>query len=71
VTGTEVSAPEVVLLVGLFRWRLVAALVASVFGVASAVGRCARSRSASAEKRCLGSLEGRTDPAGLQSSPYR
>ena len=34
ITGMGVSVPEVVLLGGLFRWRLVAALVASVFFVA-------------------------------------
>jgi hypothetical protein len=34
VTSMGVSVPEVVLLGGLFRWRLVAALVASVFVVA-------------------------------------
>lgn len=34
VTSMGVSVPEVVLLAGLFRWRLVAALVASVFVVA-------------------------------------
>jgi uncharacterized membrane protein YraQ (UPF0718 family) len=34
VTSMGVSVPEVVLLGGLFRWRLVAVLVASVFGVA-------------------------------------
>jgi uncharacterized protein len=34
VTSMGVSVPEVVLLGGLFRWRLVAALVASVFAVA-------------------------------------
>ena len=34
VTSMGVSVPEVVLLVCLFRWRLVAALVASVFAVA-------------------------------------
>ena len=34
ITSMGVSIPEVVLLGGLFRWRLVAALVASVFAVA-------------------------------------
>jgi uncharacterized membrane protein YraQ (UPF0718 family) len=34
VTSVGVSVPEVVLLGGLFRWRLVATLVASVFAVA-------------------------------------
>jgi uncharacterized membrane protein YraQ (UPF0718 family) len=34
VTSMGVSIPEVVLLGGLFRWRLVGALVASVFVVA-------------------------------------
>lgn len=34
VTSMGVSVPEVVLLGGLFRWRLVAALVVSVFAVA-------------------------------------
>lgn len=34
ITSMGVSVPEVVLLGGLFRWRLVAVLVASVFAVA-------------------------------------
>ena len=38
ITGMGVSVPEVVLLGGLFRWRLVAVLVASVFGVAVGSG---------------------------------
>lgn len=38
VTSMGVSVPEVALLGGLFRWRLVAALVASVFGVAVGSG---------------------------------
>ncbi|MBA2617392.1 MAG: permease [Rubrobacter sp.] len=38
ITSMGVSVPEVVLLGGLFRWRLVAALVASVFVVAVGAG---------------------------------
>jgi uncharacterized membrane protein YraQ (UPF0718 family) len=38
VTSMGVSVPEVVLLGGLFRWRLVAVLVASVFTVAVGCG---------------------------------
>jgi len=38
VTSMGVSVPEVVLLGGLFRWRLVAALVASIFAVAIGCG---------------------------------
>jgi uncharacterized membrane protein YraQ (UPF0718 family) len=38
VTSMGVSVPEVVLLGGLFRWRLVAVLVASIFAVAVGSG---------------------------------
>ena len=38
VTSMGVSLPEVVLLGSMFRWRLVAALVASVFAVSVGSG---------------------------------